>query len=338
MYLIMQSRRARLRPARAWYHAIDERRGKGRRQAQLMSSPRHRSYRLHTLRPGGRVRLIAPAGSFPIADFERGVASLRERYDVSFDPSIVERSGYFAGSDERRSSELRAALADDTVDAIIAVRGGFGAARLLAELDPERIARQPKLLVGFSDISALHALWARAGLASIHGAMVAALGRSDAPRIARWQRALEGELPAGLNGLSALAPGRARGPLLGGNLAVLTSLIGTPYLPDLTGCVLFLEDIAERPYRIDRMLTTWHQAGVLQQPAAIALGAFTDCEPGPDGVPVEHVLQQRLGALGIPVVSGVPAGHLDDNLELPLGAYVELDADAGTIAFEGGYA
>jgi len=282
--------------------------------------------------------LIAPAGSFPTDDFERGVVALRARYDVSFDPSILERSGYFAGSDERRGSELRAALSDDTVDAIVAVRGGFGAARLLAGVDPRQIAQKPKLLVGFSDVSALHALWARAGLGSVHGAMVAALGRSDAARIARWQRAVEGALPPQLNGLRALASGRAGGPLLGGNLAVLTSLIGTPYLPDFTGCVLFLEDIAERPYRIDRMLTTWQQAGVLQRPAAIALGAFTDCEPGHDGVPVDRVLQERLGALGIPVVAGVPAGHLDDNLELPLGAHVELDADAGTIAFEGGYA
>lgn len=294
-------------------------------------------YRLQPLRPGGRVRLIAPAGSFPIEDFEHGVATLRARYDVSFDPGIVERSGYFAGSDQRRAAELRAAIADDTVDAIVAVRGGFGAARLLSELDPERVAASPKLLVGFSDVSALHALWARAGLGSIHGAMVAALGRCDAAQVARWQRAVEGALPPQLNGLRALAPGRARGPLLGGNLAVLTSLIGSPYLPDLTGCVLFLEDIGERPYRVDRMLTTWLQAGLLQRPAAIALGAFTDCAPGPDGVSVDEVLQERLGALGIPVVAGVPAGHVDDNLPLPLGADVELDADAGVITFEGGH-
>ena len=297
-------------------------------------SPR---YRMQSLRPGGRIRLIAPAGSFPLDDFERGVNALRARYQVSFDPGIFERSGYFAGSDERRANELAAAIADDTTDAIVAVRGGFGAARLLP-LDLQRLSARPKLLVGFSDVSALHAVWARNGLASIHGSMIAALGRCDAPRIARWQRAVEGELPAALQGLYTIAPGRARGPLLGGNLAVLTSLIGTPYLPDFGGCVLFLEDISERPYRVDRMLTTWAQAGVLQRPAAIALGAFTDCGPGPDGVQVEHVLAERLAVLGIPVVAGVPAGHVDDNLELPLGAQVELDADAGTLVFEGGYA
>lgn len=298
-------------------------------------SPR---YRMQPLRPGERIRLIAPAGSFPLDDFERGVNALRARYQVSFDPGIVQRSGYFAGSDERRTNELAAAIADDSTDAIVAVRGGFGAARLLPALDLQRLAARPKLLVGFSDVSALHAVWAQNGLGSIHGSMVAALGRCDAPRIERWQRAVEGELPAPLHGLYTIAPGRARGPLLGGNLAVLTSLIGTPYLPDFSGCVLFLEDISERPYRVDRMLTTWAQAGVLQRPAAIALGAFTDCGPGADGVTVEHVLAERLAALGIPVVAGVPAGHLDDNLELPLGAQVELDAGAGTLVFEGGYA
>src|SRR5688572_15939437 len=120
--------------------SIDERRAVGTRRNRFMSS----RYRLQPLRPGGRVRLIAPAGSFPIADFEQGVATLRARYDVSFEPGILQRSGYFAGSDQRRGAELRAAIADDTIDAIVAVRGGFGAARLLGELDPALVAASPK--------------------------------------------------------------------------------------------------------------------------------------------------------------------------------------------------
>lgn len=295
-------------------------------------------YRMRPLRPGARIRLVAPASPFDRDEFERGVVALRARYEVSFDPAIVERAGYFAGTDARRSRELLGAIDDDAVDAIVAVRGGYGASRLLAALEPERLARNPKLLIGFSDVTALHALWARSGLGSIHGPMVAGLGRAGPAQIERWQRTVEGALPPQLNQLHALAPGRARGPLLGGNLAVLTALIGTPYLPDLAGCVLFLEDIGERPYRIDRMLTTWLQAGLLHQPAAIALGAFSDAAPGSDGVTVADVLQERLGALGVPVLSGLPAGHVDDNLELPFGAYVELDAGAGTLAFEGDYA
>lgn len=295
-------------------------------------------YRMRPLRPGGRIQLIAPSSPFDRDEFERGVAALRARYEVSFDPAISERRGYFAGDDTRRGSELQRAISDDGIDAIVAVRGGYGATRLLPALDLSPLAQRPKLLVGFSDVTALHALWARAGLASIHGPMVAGLGRSQPAQVERWQRAIEGALPPQLNQLRAIAPGRARGPLLGGNLAVLTALIGTPFLPELDGCVLFLEDIGERPYRVDRMLTTWLQAGLLRRPVAIALGAFSDAAPGADGVTVDDVLQERLGALGIPVLAGVPAGHVNDNLELPLGACVALDAGAGTLAFEGDYA
>jgi muramoyltetrapeptide carboxypeptidase len=295
-------------------------------------------YRMQPLRPGARIRLIAPSGPFDRDEFERGVDRLRARYEVSFDPSIALRRGYFAGDDARRGGELQRAIDDDAVDAIVAVRGGYGATRLLPMLDLQPLAQRPKLLVGFSDISALHAQWARAGLGSIHGPMVAGLGRGQPAQVERWQRAVEGALPPQLNQLRTIAPGRARGPLLGGNLAVLTALIGTPYLPDLDGCVLFLEDVNERPHRVDRMLTTWLQAGLLHKPAAIALGAFTNSAQAGDSVTIDDVLQERLGAIGVPVLSGVPSGHIDDNLELPLGAYVELDAGAGTLAFEGDYA
>jgi muramoyltetrapeptide carboxypeptidase len=293
-----------------------------------------RPFRMHALRPGMRLQLIAPSSPFPAEDFERGVQRLRERYDVRYDPAIAEREGYFAGSDERRALELIAALEDDEVQAIVAARGGYGATRLLDRISAARVARHPKLLVGFSDITALHVLWARAGLGSIHGSMVAALGRASEPLVQRWLGAIEGALPPPIAGLDSIAEGRARGPLLGGNLAVLTALIGTPYAAPLAGCVLFLEDVAERPYRVDRMLTTWQQAGLLAQPSAIVLGAFSEAEPGPDGVTVEQVLEERLGRLGIPVLASVPAGHVEDNLELPLGATVEVDAARGTLTFQ----
>lgn len=290
-------------------------------------------FRRLSLRPGMTVQAIAPASPFPVDDFERGVARLRQRYDVRYDPGITAREGFLAGSDERRLAELRAALEDDRVQAIVAARGGYGATRLLDRLPLELVARHPKLLVGFSDVTALHALFARAGLGSLHASMMAALGRASDALVARWCAAVEGALPPSLHGLQAFAPGTATGPLLGGNLAVLTALIGTPYAPPLDGCVLFLEDTGERPYRVDRMLTTWLHAGWLARPAAIALGAFVDAAPGPDGVSVEAVLRERLGGLGIPVLAGVPAGHVDDNLELPFGASVEVDAGRGTLTF-----
>jgi muramoyltetrapeptide carboxypeptidase len=291
-------------------------------------------FRMRTLSPGKRVHVVAPSSPFDAEDFERGVLRLRQRYDVRHDDDILARSGYLAGTDERRAAELLRAIEDDAVDAILAARGGHGATRLLDRLPAEVVAQHPKLLVGFSDITALHALWARAGLGSIHGPMVATLGRSPEMLVERYIASLEGALPPPITGLSALAQGRARGRLLGGNLAVLTALIGTPYMPPLQDCVLFLEDTGERPYRVDRMLTTWHNAGLLRLPRAIVLGAFVNAAAGPDAVSVEQVLQERLVTLGIPVLTGVPAGHVDDNLELPFGAMVEVDATLGTLEFE----
>lgn len=252
---------------------------------------------------------------------------------MRFDEAIFEREGYLAGSDLRRLEELRAAIIDPSVRAIVAARGGYGAQRLLDGLDPELVRSHPKILVGFSDITALHALWARAGVRSIHGAMVAALGRGDEALLERWRGLLYGAVSEPVGDLRAIVGGRAEGVLVGGNLAILAALCGTPYAPPLDGAILFLEDIGERPYRVDRMLTTLHHAGWLARVAGVALGAFTESPPGSDGVEVSEVLVERLGALQVPVVMGVPAGHIDDNLELPFGSRVALDADAGMLTF-----
>jgi len=289
---------------------------------------------LRLLRPGDRIAVVAPSSPFDAGDLAAGVEALRARYDVRHAPDIVERRGYLAGDDARRLRELRAAIEDDAVTAIVAARGGYGATRLLPELPAALVAAHPKLLVGFSDVTALHALWARAGLASIHGPMVAMLGRVGGLALERFVAAVEGAAPMAFSGLSTLSGGRAAGRLVGGNLAVLAALAGTPYAPPLEGAVLFLEDIGERPYRVDRMLTTLSHAGWLSQVRAIALGAFTDAAPGADGVTVEEVLRERLSGLGIPVVAGLPAGHVDDNHPIVLGARVVIDADEGTLTLE----
>lgn len=267
------------------------------------------------------------------------MARLGARYKLRFDEGIFAKKGFLAGDDERRRAELLRALHDPEVEAIVAARGGYGATRLLEGLEPKQVAAARKLLVGFSDITALHALWARAGLRSIHGPMVARLGAKDEGYLLRWIDAVEGAVHEPLRGLRPIAEGRGgavRGPLLGGNLAVLSALVGTPFAPPLDGAILFLEDVGERPYRVDRMLTTLKQAGWLERLAGVALGAFTDSGPGPDAVAIDEVLADRLEGLGIPVVSGLPAGHVEDNLELPLGAMVRLDAAAGTLIFEEG--
>jgi len=289
-----------------------------------------------TLRPGACIAAIAPSSPFPRDDFERGLARLRQRYDVQVSEGIHERTGYLAGSDARRLAELIAALEDDEVQAIFAARGGYGATRLLDRVPLPLVARARKLLVGFSDVSALHALWTRAGVGSLHAMMIAGLGRASDAQVERFVRTIEGAVPGPFASLHPIAKGSARGVLVGGNLAVLTALIGTPHALDVSGRVLFLEDVGERPYRVDRMLTTWLSSGALTRVAAIALGGFTDADPGPDGVRVEDVLAERLAGLGVPVVSGVPAGHIDDNLELPLGAVVEVRAQGseGLLTFE----
>ena len=285
------------------------------------------------LRQGSHVRVIAPASPFPPGDFERGVARLAERYRVTYRDDILARRGYLAGDDPRRLAELEEALADPDVDAIVAARGGFGVTRLLPFVLPENVRAANKLLVGFSDLTGLHALFARAGLRSIHGPMVCALGRAEAPEVERWIATVEGAPHPPLGGLACVASGAAEGPLLGGNLALLAALAGTPHAPPIDGAILFLEDVGEAPYRVDRMLTTLREAGWLARVAAIALGGFTSCNPRDDGVTVEEVLADRLGDLGVPVVSGVPAGHGRENLALPLGAPVRLDATEGTLAF-----
>ncbi len=280
------------------------------------------------------VRVVAPSSPFDAEDLFQGVALLRQRYEVSYDRSLLERTGYLSGNDERRLSELRKAVEDPQVDALFAARGGYGATRLLPGLGVAAVAARGPLLIGFSDITALHAVWARANVGSVHGPMLAALGRGSEAQLARLLATIEGEPPAELTGLTTIGAGRAVGPLLGGNLAVLTAMLGTPYFPDLRGSILLLEDIGERPYRVDRMLTSLLQSGQLEGITGIVLGAFSNALPGPDGVPIEEVLRERLCGLGLPVVSGAPIGHLEEaNLPVPLGALVELDADGGSLSF-----
>ncbi len=296
-----------------------------------MGQARADEFRGSYLAAGARVGLIAPSSPFDPADFERGVAVLCVRYDVSFDSCILDRAGYFAGDDAKRLAALQAAIDDRSLDGIVAARGGYGSTRLLSRLDRSALAQRPKLLVGFSDISALHAVWARERVLSVHGNMVAALGRSHPALAERYLRALEGDFPDAYSGLHTIVSGEAEGVLLGGNLTVLTALLATPHALPCEGAILFFEDIGERPYRIDRMLTTWRDAGAFAGVQGIVLGAFVQGEPGADGVRTEDVLAERLGDLGVPVVSGLAAGHLDDNVELPFGRRVQLNGARGEL-------
>jgi muramoyltetrapeptide carboxypeptidase len=285
------------------------------------------------LHDGSRVHIFAPSSPFDRSRFDLGLPFVSARYHAQFGDALFAQSGYLAGDDDARLADIRRALEDPEAGALIAARGGYGATRLLPRLTPEEVRRADKWLVGFSDVTALHALWARAGLCSIHGPMVCSLWEGSTSVRDAWFDLLEGLPPRPLTGLSPLVKGSAEGRLFGGNLTVLAALWGTPYAPPMDDVVLVLEDVTERPYRIDRMLTTLLQGGFFAGVRAIVLGQFTRCDPGPDGTTVEHVLYERLSPLGVPIVADAPVGHVEENMPLLLGARAYVDADAGTVSF-----
>ena len=290
------------------------------------------------LRPGDLVRVVAPSGPVPPDDFAQGAAVLSARYQLRYDPvSLFRATGYCAGPDQVRLAELNAALRDPDARAVIMGRGGYGLLRILANLEPELLREAAKPIVGFSDGTLLLAQAARAGVASIHGPVVTQLGRLPREDHEALFAALEQpDARLLLSGLEALVRGRATGPLVGGNLEVFSRMLGTPYLPDLRGAILFFEDVGERPYRIDRLLTHLELAGAFQAAAGLVAGEFRGCDE-PAGSKLAsptaaEVLRERLGRLHIPVVLGAPIGHGRHNRALPYGTPVELDADAGTLA------
>lgn len=289
------------------------------------------------LRRGDRVRIIAPSGPVPQDRFAAGLALLRARYEVTFDPDeVFAREGFLAGPDELRARGLNAALADTSVQGVWMARGGYGLMRLLRGIDWAVLRAHPKVLVGFSDGTALLAAAASRGVASVHAPVVTQLSRlptSDLDHLwALLEAPREGIL---LSQLARLCPGRVRGPLVGGNLEVFSRLLGTPYLPPLEGGILFLEEVGERPYRVDRLLTHLELAGVFDQVVGVVVGEFVGCDE-PAGGPspsVLNVLSERLRRFSFPVVLGGLFGHGERHLALPYGADVELDATAGVLKF-----
>ena len=280
--------------------------------------------------------MIAPASGFERGAFEAGLALLQGRYRAGYDGGLFERQRYLAGSDARRLAELRAALADPDIRAVFCARGGYGATRLLARLAGQAPEGPPKLLVGFSDITALH-LWFQAhGRVSIHGPVLTQLSRLSSATCTRLFELLESVRPAApLTGTATCVAGVAEGPLLGGNLSVFTRLLGTPYMPALDGAILLLEDQGERPYRLDRMWTHMQLAGVFARVRGIALGSFTTCEePGADYTSGE-LLRELAVSTGLPCAAGFPIGHGDVNEPVPLGVRVRLDATAASLTFLG---
>ncbi len=276
--------------------------------------------------------MIAPSGPFDRTLVLRGLGWLRHRYEVVFRPGLFQRDGFLAGPDARRLEELTEALADREARAVVATRGGYGLNRIAHRIGTACLRDEPKWLVGFSDITALHVEAQRAGVASLHAHNVAGLGRGDDLGRAEWIRALEDpRAPRRFDALVPWQPGRAHGPLVGGNLTVLftCAAAGRLVIPD--GAVLFVEDVAEAPYRVDRMLSALIASGALDRVAGVLVGDFTDAPPGRHGVPMDAVLRERLALLRVPVLAGFPAGHGVRNTPLHLGTMAELDGTAGVV-------
>ena len=301
------------------------------------------------LRPGDTVGLIEPAGftddEFDLQLVMDGIRAMGLNPKPS--PHLMARYGYLAGKDEARAADVNAMFADRDVRAIFAVRGGWGCARILPHLDWDVIRANPKLLTGFSDITALHmAIAARAGFTTIHGPNAAsAWGKLslDSFRAVAFEGGTPTyQTPEGTedrivqrNGrIRTLRAGKANGRLLGGNLTVLTALMGTPYLPRFDGAILFLEDVDEAEYRIDRMLTQLALGGVLGRVAGVVFGFCSDCRargPSYGGFTLSEVLKQHLEPLGVPAFQGALIGHIPNQFSIPLGVRAEIDAAAGTI-------
>lgn len=305
------------------------------------------------LRPGDTIALVAPSGAVKdVGAVDAYRAALEAAgFRVKLDPGLTGRRHHDrAGTDAERVDELNRAIRDPEVRGVFPVRGGYGLTRILDRVDYDALRRDPKVIIGYSDLTALHLACARqARMITFHAPMAGtwlAAGPQGPTFAARSFRDMVLEpvaafpwkvpLPAGRS-LEKVGGGRAEGRLCGGNLSLICATLGTPYALDPAGTILFLEDVNEKPYRVDRMLSQLHLAGVLDQVAGVVAGSFTAGDDvAADTARLEEaeigdILREYLGRCGKPVVLGFPVGHVADNATLPHGARARLDADAGTL-------
>ncbi len=297
------------------------------------------------LHPGDRVGMINPArAAFRTEPVEIQAESLEA---VGLVPvkgeNFYRRRGYLAGTDAERAADINTFFADPSIKALMGI-GGWGSARLLPHLDYDLIRANPKAVIGFSDVTALlNGIHAKSGLVTFHGPHPRVKASADYFRKVLFAGELvsfrnpeeieEDELVQTRERYATMHSGKAQGRLVGGNLTVLSAIVGSPYVPDFDGAILFLEDVREAVYRIDRMLTQLELAGLLDGLAGFVFGRCTDCEPGTSygSLTLEEVLDDHIGRLAIPAYRGAMIGHIKQQFMIPLGVEAEIDADAGTL-------
>ena len=296
------------------------------------------------LKKGDTIGIVAPASYFQRQDFESGCEVLRQMgYKPVYDDSIFNRDLYFAGSVERRARELEETFVRDDVKAILCARGGYGSNYLLPALDIKKIAAHPKIFIGYSDLTTLLTHFCdEAGMVTFHGPMVAKdFAKADGLDLASWQAALGGADNWGRDfgadsGVKPLVPGSAEGVLYGGCLSMLVASLGTPYEIHTEGTILFIEDLATKPFQIDRMLMHLKLAGKLDAVRGIIFGEMLDCIQAPgQGYTLEEVVMRVIGQLGVPVAYGVRSGHVSrQNITLPIGVSARLNVGDSGVALE----
>ena len=311
---------------------------------------RHTAVRPKALAVGDTVGLVLPATGAQTRD---EIAFAKDQleavgFKVVLGQHVYDRYGYFAGRDRDRAADINAFFADDAIAGVVCYTGGWGSPRVLPYLDYDLIARKPKVLLGYSDITALlNAVHQRSGIVTFHGPVG---GSTFEPyTLDNFKRVVMTAAPAGtlaqpskrpnelidrMNRIVKLAPGKGSGRLAGGNLTLVASLMGTPYQVDSDGAILFLEDTHEEPYRIDRMLTQLAHGGMFDKVAGVIWGRCTDCTATGTTFSIEEILRDRFGSLRVPAISGLSFGHIEQKLTLPIGVMATLDGDAGTLSLD----
>jgi muramoyltetrapeptide carboxypeptidase len=299
-----------------------------------MNNTEKKSVKPPRLMQGDTVGIVAPAGPFDPKKFMKGKAVLELMgFRTFFDEGIFQKHGFFAGTDVQRADQVNRLFADSAIRAVVCARGGYGSMRILPFLDFETIQKNPKIFVGFSDISVLlSVLDDRCGLVTFHGPVVTTLANAIEETIAAMRTALKSNTALELTPKEGIVikSGVSSGIVAGGNLTTLCHLVGTPYVPRFNGKILFIEDVGEVPYRIDRMLAQMKLAGCFEGLKGLALGSFEECGQLDE---IFRIVQEIFRDVNIPILSGFEIGHGRINITIPIGLEATLDTDQQILAF-----